>query len=136
MEKYESILKFKKYEVNEIYFKRNMLYTPNEQRNPINLKIEPILEIKDNNMDITLEVIIYKNAVENNKPFEMKINITGYFIVEGNDPERFKANAIAIMYPYIRAIVSTYTASANVTPLILPAINVNKLIEEQNKKKD
>lgn len=78
-----------------------------------------------------MKVIIYEDAVENNKPFEMRIELTGYFIVEGSEPERFKANAIAILYPYIRSIVSTYTANANITPLLLPAINVNKLIEDQ-----
>lgn len=132
MEKYESILKFKKYEVNEIYYKKNIAFTPDEQGTPINLKIKPITDIKDNNMNITLKVIIYENAVENNKPFEMRIDLTGYFIVEGSEPERFRANAIAILYPYIRSIVSTYTANANITPLLLPAINVNKLIEDQD----
>ena len=87
-------------------------------------------------MNITLKVIIYENAVENNKPFEMKIDLTGYFIVEGIEPERFKANAIAILYPYVRALISTYTANANINPLILPAINVNKLIENSEDKKD
>lgn len=131
MERYESVLKFKKYEVNEIYFKKNIAFTPDEQGTPINLKIKPIVDIKDNNMNITLKVIIYEDAVEHNKPFEMRIELTGYFIVEGSEPERFKANAIAILYPYIRSIVSTYTANANITPLLLPAINVNKLIEDQ-----
>lgn len=134
MEKYESILKFKKYEVNEIYFKKNIAFTPNQEGTPINIKIKPIVDIKDNNMNITLNVIIYENAIKNNKPFEMKIELTGYFIIEGSEPERFKANAIAILYPYVRAIVSTYTANANITPLLLPAINVNKLIEDQEEK--
>ena len=101
MKKYESVLKFIKYEVNEINYK--------------------------------LVVDVFENALENNKPFEMKVHLTGYFITEGENPEIFKANAIAILYPYVRAIVSTYTANANITPLILPAINVNKLIEDQKK---
>ena len=45
-------------------------------------------------------------------------------------------NAIAILYPYVRALISTYTANANINPLILPAINVNKLIENSEDKKD
>ena len=35
------------------------------------------------------------------------------------------------MYPYLRALVSTYTANSNVLPLILPAINVNAMLEEK-----
>ena len=67
-------------------------------------------------------------------PFEMKVDITGTFETQGESPKVFQANAIAILYPYIRAIVSTYTSAANTQPLILPAINVNAMLEKQNKK--
>lgn len=131
MEKYESVLKFIRYEVNEIYFKKNVNFQLNEEGTPIDLKIKPIININDNNMNVTLQIIIFENAEQNNKPFEMKVNLTGYFITEGSNPEVFKANAIAILYPYVRAIVSTYTANANITPLVLPIINVNKLVKDQ-----
>lgn len=131
MEKYESVLKFIRYEVNEIYLKKNINFELNEEGTPIDLKIKPIIDIKDKNMNITLQIVIFENAEQNNKPFEMKVNLTGYFITEGCNPETFKANAIAILYPYVRAIVSTYTANANITPLILPTINVNKLVKDQ-----
>ncbi len=131
MKKYESVLKFIRYEVNEIYFKKNMNFQPNKEGTTIDLKIKPTIEIKDKNMNITLQTIIFENAEQNNKPFEMKVNLTGYFMVDGCNPEMLKANAIAILYPYVRAIVSTYTANANITPLILPTINVNKLVKDQ-----
>ncbi len=133
MEKYESVLKFIKYEVNEIYLRKNMNFQSNEEGTPIDLKIKPIIDIQDKKMNITLQIVIFENAEQNNKPFEMNVNLIGYFIVEGDNPEIFKANAIAILYPYVRAIVSTYTANANITPLILPTINVNKLIKDQEK---
>lgn len=131
MEKYESVLKFIRYEVNEIYFKKNINFKSNKEGTPIDLKIKPTIDVKDKNMNITLQIIIFENSEQNNKPFEMKINLTGQFIAEGCNPEEFKANAIAILYPYVRSIVSTYTANANITPLILPTINVNKLIKDQ-----
>lgn len=132
MEKYESILRFIRYEVNRITFKKNEHYKSNEEGSIIDLKIKPIVEIKNNEMNINLKVNIFKDAEKNNRPFEMEISLIGYFRTEGCNPEDFKANAIAILYPYVRAIVSTYTANANITPLILPAINVNKLIKEEN----
>lgn len=131
MEKYESVLRFIKYEVNEIYFKRNKDFKVNKEGLPLNLKIKPLIDVNENNMNVLLKVRIFENMEENIAPFEMKIDLTGYFYVEGMDPENLKANAIAILYPYVRAIVSTYTANANITPLILPAINVNKLIKDQ-----
>lgn len=137
MEQYESLLKFLGYEVNEIIFKKNDKYkSENEENSKLDLKIKPKTVINENNMDVTLEVLISENAQENNKPFEMKVELTGYFYVEGMAPERLKANAIAILYPYVRAIISTYTTNANITPLLLPAINVNKLVEQQNKEEN
>ena len=133
MKKYESVLKFIKYEVDEINYKKNEKFMMDKEGTSIDFKITPIISGKEKNMSVELVVDVFENALENNKPFEMKVHLTGYFITEGENPEIFKANAIAILYPYVRAIVSTYTANANITPLILPAINVNKLIEDQKK---
>lgn len=133
MEKYESALKFKKYEVNEIYFKKNNKFEKKEDFTPVELNIIPTIQIENNSMDIILLANIFEGAEEKNYPFEMKVELKGYFSVEGDTPDKFQKNAIAILYPYIRAIVSTYTANANISPLILPAINVNKLIEDRKK---
>ena len=75
------------------------------------------------------KVLIHRDDAEGLNDY--KVNLTGYFMVDGCEPETLKANAIAILYPYVRAIISTYTANANITPLILPTINVNKLIKDQ-----
>lgn len=39
----------------------------------------------------------------------------------------FYANAIAILFPYLRAFVSTLTLQANIPPLILPTFNLSLL---------
>lgn len=42
-------------------------------------------------------------------------------------PEYFYANSIAIMFPYVRAFISTVTLQANITPIILPTLNLSAL---------
>lgn len=42
-------------------------------------------------------------------------------------PSYFFANAIAILFPYIRAFVSTLTLQANYGPLVLPTMNLSSL---------
>lgn len=42
-------------------------------------------------------------------------------------PQFFYANSIAIMYPYIRAFVSSLTLQANYKPIILPTMNLSSL---------
>ena len=44
-------------------------------------------------------------------------------------PSFFYANSIAILFPYIRAFVSTVTLQANVKPLMLPTMNLSSLKE-------
>lgn len=42
-------------------------------------------------------------------------------------PSFFYNNAIAILFPYIRAFVSTVTLQANIQPLVLPTLNLSDL---------
>ena len=42
-------------------------------------------------------------------------------------PDFFNANSIAIVYPFIRAFVSTITLQAGLRLLVLPILNLNSL---------
>ena len=54
--------------------------------------------------------------------------------IEFNDiPGFFYPNSIAILFPYIRAFVSTLTLQANVTPIVLPTLNLTNLQEKLKK---
>lgn len=52
-------------------------------------------------------------------------------------PLYFYANSLAIIYPYIRAFVSTLTLQANYPPFVLPTYNVSDLAKyfKNNSKK-
>ena len=42
-------------------------------------------------------------------------------------PSYFYSNSIAIIFPYIRAFVSTITLQANIPPIVLPTLNISAL---------
>lgn len=42
-------------------------------------------------------------------------------------PSYFYANSIAIIFPYVRAFLSTVTLQANIQPVILPTYNLSSL---------
>ena len=71
----------------------------------------------------------------------MEVVLKGFFSIDSADSNVdisfFKTNAVAILFPYLRAIVSSYTANANIAPVILPAMNINEYIRKkyQNVKK-
>ena len=131
MEEINSVLIFKKYIVNKVIFEKNENYNFKDGEK-IHFKVKDEVKKEKNKMEVKLIVNIFENSKVNNYPFEMEVQVTGFFEIE-NDKENidFIPNAIAILYPYIRAIVSTYTASSNVNSLILPTINVNAMLEKQ-----
>lgn len=139
-----SSFKFKDYRVDFISLESNETFEEN------NLDIENIEEIMDFDYnikafnDVEKEVTLILEIGNTNKlPYRLKLNLTGLFEfeVESNnlDNEKierlFKQNAIAILFPYARALVSNYTSVSNLAPFNIPAINIIKLLEDKDKSK-
>ena len=134
MSKIESVLRFENYIVKEVNFKKNPEEkAKKEWKIDFNINSQVTCNDEKNKMHVELSVNVFEG--EKNAPFYISATIVGFFELIGKDDiTKYKANAIAIMYPYLRAIISTYTAVSNVTSLTLPAINVNAMLEEQEEK--
>ena len=74
---------------------------------------------------LTLEVKVESTETEP-KPFNVKARLVGIFEAEGieNDLDRqdLVINMTEVVYPYLRAAVSSITANAFINPLMLPVI--------------
>ena len=102
----------------ELSFKQNNVKIPKDAK----LDLKPsfsrrVRKTPDNEKlhFVTLEV----------KPFDLKVCLTGVFEAEvGSDFERraFNVQAVAILYPYLRAAVTNLTGAAFVAPLVLPVV--------------
>ena len=72
---------------------------------------------------------------KNDMPFSMEIDIEGLFHLENwEQPDQLPiitSNAIAILFPYLRSIVSMITANANISPYVLPVMNINALFDDK-----
>ena len=84
--------------------------------------------------------VSFKTSIKtsNNYPFELEINIQGYFSFDNNlnDEDvlkRCKVNGTSILFPYLRSAITDVTKIANVNPLVLPSINIYNLIKENEK---
>ncbi|MFA5575937.1 MAG: protein-export chaperone SecB [Tissierellaceae bacterium] len=137
MDTKKSALRFIDYYVNEIEFYNNESFE--ERTVKIDFSISHEIEYSgngDNTFYVTLTTVIFKDAVSNNYPFSMKVSLTGIFEIDEDNIkniERYaKINSIAILFPYVRSLISTYTANANVQPLILPPINVVNMLKAEN----
>lgn len=79
------------------------------------------------------------NTEENPFPLTIKVNMTGVFDMSNLPKEQhdsfLKINAVQIMFPYIRNMISSVTTSALLPPIILPIIDVKKLFPEKEEQK-
>lgn len=76
--------------------------------------------INDNSED---EVIVQLESIS---LFQMEDIVTKVEDI----PSYFYANSIAIVFPYLRAFVSTLTLQSNSKPMVLPTMNLSSLEEE------
>lgn len=133
----QSVLRFNNYIVNKIEFYTNDDFEDDSVsiKFDVNRNIEYIEGEDSNALLVTLDVKLFDDAKKNNYPFSMNLSLTGFFEIDDVTAEQrtslAEVNAVAILFPYVRSIITTFTANANVNPLVLPPINIVKLIESQ-----
>lgn len=79
------------------------------------------------------EYVLYLEFVASSQEKEViKVKLEAQFTFKDipgfdNIPIYFYSNCIAIVFPYVRAFVSTLTLQANVRPIIIPTLNIQPL---------
>jgi preprotein translocase subunit SecB len=121
----ESKFQFLGYRVSEIHCEIQDSFDPQESKLSQSIEIQ---QSYDKDRDRFVEIMMDVSLESKDKSFKFFIRTKGGFIGNEGMPqelfEKFSSqNAPAIMYPFIRAIIATYTAQANIPPIILPAIN-------------
>lgn len=112
-------------------FKEVMIDVNNQTSKDINVSFLPsgVFLTEEASYKLTFIFLAYNNDKE--KPF-VKISCTATFkfeevITTDDIPSYFYRNSIAILFPYIRAFVSTVTLQANIPPVVLPTMNLSSL---------
>ena len=124
-----SILKLNGIHFNELSFKRR------DSTDSVIDDCELTRKIVDIDVDnFTVEL----NFKLSTSIFEMSVSLEGKFNIICEDAlmkERLKKNnTISILFPYIRSEVTLLTSQPEMTPVIIPPININKLIDESTTK--
>lgn len=82
-------------------------------------------------MELVTEIM---NTPDNPFPVDIKVSITAVFDMDNFPKEQYdsflKLNAVQIVFPYVRNIISNITTSAMIPPIILPIVDVKKLFPE------
>ncbi len=131
-----SVLEFENYIVKSVEFRVNEEFEGDSV--DLDFKIKAgykFLNESMNEFSTLLEVVIFENQLSNNYPFTMKLEVEGFFKVNSDDEDIIydmaTKNSISILFPYVRSLVSTYTANSNINTLVLPPINVLKMVREK-----
>lgn len=139
MNKNRSVLEFDNYYIDEFVFKKNENFTKDQdQKIDVDLNFEFDTVRNQNNFKRIVTCYIFdQNYVENNKPFYLKLKINGLFsLANYNEKNRkhkeiIKKNTLAILFPYIRSIISHMTLEMQVGPVQMPPMNINHFFDEQ-----
>lgn len=130
-----SVLELRNYLVKKINFSLNEKFNFSIQKE---VQIAPrfkrdILKIDEDNVAVDLSINIDKEDV----PFFIEIEIEGIFKLnqweENDNRVIIENNAVAILFPYLRSLVTMVTANANFNPYILPVMNISAMFDEANK---
>lgn len=107
------------------------LTEPNSESEDINVKFEPSGKYDANEGKYVLSFEFAATYGEKQTEF-INATMVAFFkfrqpISLDEIPDYFYRNSIAIIFPYLRAFISTLTSVANSKPLILPVMNLSSL---------
>ncbi|WP_101698488.1 protein-export chaperone SecB [Clostridium minihomine] len=124
----ESELKLNKILFSEINFRRS---ETDINCNKLQIEIGKHIEyVDENNAKVNLNIKIF--AADNS--LDLSLTMLGFFEFTGLQNKEFmkdivETNTIAIMFPYLRSQVSLITTQPDMSPIVIPALNINKLID-------
>ena len=123
-------------QLTNLYFK-NISFSREKLNIDDNLKIFFDHEIRknDNDTDVVLSVLIN----DENNALKLSVELVGTFAFSNSEnvnknlyDNLINKNAIAILFPYLRSQVTLITSQPNMTPIILPPININTLLRNDD----
>ena len=121
-------LYFSKYSFNQVRGKEDTDYTTS-------FKIEYAINSSDTTK---VKVTIDTTVANSSETIKLDLQAVGIFQIDNNDIDEetydhlIKTNTVAIIFPFIRSQVSLLTTQPNMKPIIIPPINIDILISEQN----
>lgn len=116
---------FKNHNIRQFSFNQ-----PNEDTSNIMIDFNPTGEY--NSVEGIFKISLEFTAKYGDDKVFCEVSADGYFDFGKNFsiekiPDFFYSNGIAILFPYLRAFITTLTAVANIKPLVLPTLNLNSL---------
>lgn len=138
MEIVESALRFTGYIVEKMLLSVN---TDCFERDEQEISLDPnftrrIEKINDNEYFLYLGVSIGSQDVEKKMPFAANVVVRGKFYLTGIEDhiKHIKVNAVAVLFPYLRATLSSLMSLANIEPFFIPLVNLVEMFRQNEER--
>lgn len=132
-----SIMQFNGYDVLKIIYEKNL--NKSQLREEYEVHPQFFKEVTQKDEDSFSVILGFKieSTDDNPFPFTTEIIMEGKFqfigSVEKDDKIKLmNENSLAILFPYLRSVVSMVTVSANETALLLPTFNIINFFKEHD----
>lgn len=124
----EAILKFTGYKIVNLVYNRD-IDLPEKDENELEVGVGTA--ISDDGEQGQVKISVTALDVENKRT--VKAEVLGSFdFIDVEDKERTLAvNGTAILYPYVRAIISTVTTQDSLNAIILPTVNTLNFLKNE-----
>lgn len=125
--KYESPLVLEKIEIVESNFRKK-----DEVIDGLELGVQ--VERKLNKLDDGFFEVLLETIVSDEEE-TVFVNVKGraIFSTQQENMDILEKNTIAIMFPYIRSYISIITTQPGMNPIVLPAMNIVAMVNDQKK---
>lgn len=130
-----SNMKMIRYRVLKTSFELNEAFNPVKDEIGIEPNFSRLITKQNNsNFIIKLGVSISKEKHSEPIPFSAEVVIEGTFVFPKWDEQDARVivtgNATAILFPYLRSILTNITCCGEVPAYVLPIVNVHRLFDE------
>lgn len=130
---------FETYTIEEMMYKKNENFEFTEDGG-IDLDPQFNIIINKSEQEAIVEMHFSVGSLSDKiSPFNIEVKVRGLFTYNAEEAEDepfvnfLKTNAVAVLFPYLRQIVSNLTSTTNEFPtFILPVMNIVKYVEEEN----
>ncbi len=123
--KYESSLVLEKIEIIESTFRKKSVALEDLE---LGVQFEHQLTKLDQEQ---YEVFLSTTVSDVNETIYVNVKGRSIFSTKQENKDLLEKNTIAIMFPYIRSYISSITTQPGMAPIVLPAMNIVAMINDQ-----
>ena len=122
----KSVFQFKGYKIIESSIRLDQISEPSPE---LNVSFNQTVGVNEGDHKVRLEMVC--TIMDKNEALKVVVKALGFFVFEdipsAEDKETFfRVSAPAILFPYIRAYITSLTALSGIKPVILPTLNLTK----------